>query len=261
MSIHKYLIAIKQGKTFNAVRARKLFYTKEIDFDSLGQLTHVKGDCYKLKPASPDVIEELIQQFEPATSRTDASFKGDSHSFRTSVAYLVAKPLNSPNDLLAIGCHADSVVPEHLSSLPYTTAVLVENSECFTYITTFLHNLGLTNLPGNTLIIWSSGKAITHPNAIRYLMFFEQLHYCPDYDLVGLEIYETLKKSVGNKIQFAIPPNLLNYADYSKTPDDPMHFIRTLGKAKANKFESLVNFFEKTCGFLEQEILLGDKNA
>lgn len=261
MSIHKYLTAIKLGKTFNAVRARKLFNTQKIDFDSLGQLTHIKGDSYKLKPADPDVIEELIKRFKPATSRTDASLKGDSHSFRTSVAYLVAKPLNSPNELLAIGCQADSVIPGHLNSLSNTTAVLIENSECFTCIPVFIHNLGLTTLPEDTLIIWSSGKAITHPNATRYLKSFDTIHYCPDYDLAGLEIYETLQKSVGNKLQFVIPPNLLSYAHYCKPPDDPTHFIRALRKAKAHKFESFTTLLEISCGFLEQEILIGDENA
>lgn len=260
MSLHRYLIAIKVGKAFNAVRARKLFNLKEIDLESLGQLTHIKGDLYKLKPAAPDVIEELIQRYEPATSRTDASFKGDSHSFRTSVAYLVAKPLTSPNELLAIGCKAASVVPERLNSSPNTTAVLIENSECFTYSKTFLNNLGLTKLPEDTLIIWSAGKSITHPSAIRYLMSFETLHYCPDYDLVGLEIYETLQKSVGKKLQFVVPTNLISYADYCKKPDDPMHFIRALGKAKAHKFESVAKLLEISSGFLEQEILLRDEN-
>ncbi|EKF9120977.1 hypothetical protein O1B25_002813 [Vibrio cholerae] len=261
MSIYKYLMAIKQGKHFNAVRAKTLFHKNEIDFESLGKLTHVKGDNYKLKPVDHDVIETLIQRFKCATSRIDASLKGDSHLFRTSVAYLFAKYIDSHNDeILAIGCKGDSIVPFRLNSLSISTAVLIENSECFTYSISFLKTLGLKSLPRNTIIIWSSGKAITHPNAIKYLRSFDTLHYCPDYDLVGLEIYETLKKSLGNKLQFVIPPNLLAYADYCEKPEDPMDFIRALEKAKAHKFESLAHLFENSYGFLEQEILLGDKN-
>ena len=128
--------------------------------------SHIKGDLYKLKPAAPDVIEELIQRYEPATatSRTDASFKGDSHSLRTSVAYLVAKRLNSPNELLAIGCKAASVVPERRNSSPNTTAVLIENSECFTYNKTCLNNLGLTKSLTNISL---SYRQLTHQK--RYL--------------------------------------------------------------------------------------------
>jgi len=260
MSLYQMLLAAKQGNAFNVKRLLTQLKMKgvDIDIEDLGPLVFVQKNKHVLEEANHTILDSLIDQFSPAKSRREASQKGNSHDHRTHTAYFVAKRYGEQGAVFAISCAPDMTVETHWPKSNRTDVILIENSECFTFCSSFLGNMGLQNIDDDTLVIWSSGKAITHPNAIHFLSHFNHIHYCPDYDLTGVEIYETLFKTLGDKIHFAMPLDLASYAKYCVVPKERMHYIHALNKAKELGFEPMVKLLTDGRGILEQELLIGE---
>jgi hypothetical protein len=260
LNIHQYLLAIKNGTAINAKRMMKLLDEKGVSFQDLGTPVFYKKDRYHLENINTVLLDDLLTQFAPPTSREDASRRnGDSHLFRTKTAYFVAKKINSQDDLFVVNCSSNTDIMKQWPDAAMTTIVLIENSDCFTYSKSFLKTLKLENLGSNVVVIWSSGKSITHPEAIRLLGHFKTIRYCPDYDLAGIEIYETLHKKLGEKIVFVMPDNLSEFAKYCRKPEERKKFTQALSKAKKWGFTPMVQLLTKGLGVLEQEVLIGEE--
>ena len=260
MSLYQVLLAAKQGNGFNATRLFTQLKTKGVDIDVkiLGTLVFVQKNKYVLEGANHTVLDSLIDQFSPATSRREAAQKGNSHDHRTHTAYFIAKRYGDQGAVFAISCAPDMEVETPWRKANRTDVILIENSECFTFCSSFLENMGLQSIDDDTLVIWSSGKAITHPNAIHFLSHFHRIHYCPDYDLAGVEIYETLFKTLGDKVHFKMPSNLESYEKYCVEPKERIQYVRALKKAKDLGFEPMVKLLTDGRGILEQEVLIGE---
>ncbi len=260
LSLYRYLLNIKLGKAINAHKFQELLNTNGHQISHFGELVHLKGDSYKVRVLNPDVLETLIRSNEPAQSRIDAGIRlNDSHKHGTDSAYFVYKTLKNPVYHGAFFCQSATLIEQLWPLAPKTNVVLIENSECFTFSDEFLKTMNLNHLENTTIIVWSSGKAITHKQAIRLLSSFKKIYYCPDYDLAGLEMFETLARNLGEKIQFCMPDNLPIYAPYCKK-HEKTQFSQALEKARHLGFTGMVELLESGLGVLEQEILIGNKN-
>lgn len=258
MSLYRYLINIKQGKAINAHKFQELLKKNGHHIDQFGEFVHVKGDSYKVRVLNPVILENLIQSNEPAQSRIDAGIRlNDSHKHGTDSAYFVYKTLTNPVHHGAFFCQSTSSIEQLWPFAPKTDVVLIENSECFTFSNAFLNAMKLNHLDSTSIIVWSCGKGITHRQAIRLLSSFKKIFYCPDYDLAGLEIFETLARNLGDKIQFCMPDNLPLYAPHCKKPENTQ-FSQALAKARLLGFTEMVELLERGLGVLEQETLIGN---
>lgn len=258
MSLYKYLLSIKEGKAINARRFLGLLKKQGYEIGHFGHLVHMEGESYKVTILNHSVLDELIRSNEPSVSRVDAGIRlNDTHKHGTDSAYFVYKTIYSPVFHGAFYCGSKTSIEHIWPEASNTEIVLIENSECFTFSDTFLITMNLDHLHPSSIIVWSSGKGITHKQAIRLLGAFKKIYYCPDYDLAGLEIFETLKRNLGKKIQFCMPNNLAAYAPYCKKPE-PIQFVRALDKAKKLGFIEMVELLENGLGVLEQEALIGN---
>ncbi len=262
MNVYQYLLAVKHGSATNVKRMMALLKQKgvSVDLEEIGKPVFFKSDKYYLENVNTALLDDLLFQFAPPISRGDASKRqGNSHSYRTKTAYFVAKrPDSNDGDMFVVSCSSDTDFEAQWPDASTTTLILIENSDCFTSSKLFLASLGLMNLPSNVIVIWSSGKAIAHPEAIRFLRCFDVINYCPDYDLAGIEIYEILHKKLGEKIVFVMPDNLPDYAKFCRKPEDRKQFTQALVKAKHWGFKPMVELLTNGFGVLEQEVLIGD---
>ncbi|MFT5725708.1 MAG: hypothetical protein ACI9JN_002835 [Bacteroidia bacterium] len=261
MNIYQYLLAIKNAKAINARRFDDLLKEQHLSLNQLGDTRLVSVNKYLIMNVNHEVLDHWIAKFAPPTSRVDATKRsGNSHLHRTSTAYFVGKLHTTPQQDFVVKCEDSMDISKAIPNASQLEVILIENSDCYTFSDSFLVNMGLGDLSHETIVIWSSGKSITHPNAINYLAHFKTVHYCPDYDLAGIEIYETLHRRLGENIKFVMPNNLCDYSDSCKKPKDPLHFLKALDKAKKLGFHPMVNLLSKGMGVLEQEALIGDLN-
>lgn len=258
MKLHEYLLKVKSGKTINAIHLKSALALVNHNIDDIGELVHIKANTYKINILNPENLEKLIELSRPATSRSDATIRlGDSHKHGTDTAYFTYKTLNLPAKHGAFFCGSTTIIDNEWPDASITDIVLIENSECFTFSEAFLYRMGLDYLPLRTLIVWSAGKGITHSQAIRLLGSFRRIYYCPDYDLAGIEIFETLFAGCGDKVQFCMPKDLVSYSPYCKKPDNQSHFSQALKKAHKLGLTQMAALLERGKGILEQEVLLG----
>lgn len=259
MNIHQYLDAVKQGRPINVHRFKKLLQSEGLKLDDVGKISHVKSGKYVVNVLNTELFENWMHRFAPSKSRVDASTRlGDSHLHSTSATYLIAKQgkVNSPD--FVIKCSQESRNKDVNSDWKDKTAILIENSECYTQSSAFLANLGITET-NHKLVIWSQGNAVTHPLTVSLLSKFKHLLYCPDYDLAGIEIYETLSKTLGEKITFVMPDNLEDYSSQCRAPKADVHYIKALKKAKKHGFTPMIALLTKGMGVLEQEVIIREK--
>ena len=259
MNIYQYLNAVKEGRAINAHRFKKLLQSEDLSLEAIGNIKHVKSSKYTVSVTDSELLEILIHRFAPSKSRVDASTRlGDSHLHSTSATYLIAKQgkVNSPD--FVIKCSHESISEDVNGDWKDKTAILIENSECYTQSKDFLANLGITDT-NHKLVIWSAGNAVTHPLTVSLLTKFKHLLYCPDYDLAGIEIYETLSKTLGEKITFVMPDNLEDYSSQCRKPKVDIHYSKVLEKAQKHGFTPMVAMLKKGMGVLEQEVIIRGK--
>ena len=259
MNIYQYLQKIEAGKAVNAIKFGRLLENEGLKLTDLGPLKHIKLDNYTVSNINRDTLHTWLVRFSAPTSRVDASRRMlDSHKHRTSSSYFIGKKLDGLHEDIVIKCTDSLLTIGNSTQLDIKELVLIENSDCYSASDRFLSNMGFIQDLSRYLAIWSSGNSITHPNAIRFLGQFEKIHYCPDYDLAGLEIYETLHKKLGEKIIFAMPNNLIEYKAFCKKPIDQKHYVSALEKATKLNFQPMVALLTEGMGVLEQEVIIGE---
>lgn len=259
MNIYQYLDAVKKGRPINAHRFKKLLQNEGLKLEDVGKISHVKSEKYAVNISNTELFENWMHRFAPSKSRVDASTRlGDSHLHSTSATYLIAKQGEENSPDFVIKCSHESSNEAVNSDWKDKTAILIENSECYTQSSAFLAHLGITDTH-HKLVIWSAGNAVTHPLTVSLLTKFKHLLYCPDYDLAGIEIYETLSKTLGEKITFVMPDNLEDYSSQCRRPKVEIHYIKALEKAQKHGFTPMIALLRKGMGVLEQEVIIRGK--
>ena len=256
MNIYQYLNAVKEGRVINAHRFKKLLQSEDLSLEAIGNIKHVKSSKYTVSVTDPELLENLIHRFAPSKSRVDASTRlGDSHLHSTSATYLIAKQGKENSTDFVIKCSRNGKNEVVSDDWKEQTAILIENSECYTQSQDFLANLGIKDT-NHKLVIWSAGNAVTHPLTISVLTEFKHLLYCPDYDLAGIEIFETLSRTLGEKITFVMPDNLEDYSEHCRAPKTDEHYVKALEKALKHGFTPMIAMLKKGMGVLEQEVII-----
>lgn len=259
MSLYPYLKAIEEGRFFNAQRLSYLFESRKMRLSSLGETKFVSKGKYSFEVTDQDKFKYLLSISEPSKSRSHAAKQGDSHKHPTNSIYLAARYYNEPCELACIACSPNTNPADEYGS--DTPVILIENSDCFTFCEDFLLAMEIDDLLSHCLIILSNGNAITHRESLRFLDYFNNIYYCPDYDLAGITIYETLCKHLKNKPKFVIPNNVTSYKNYCFKPKSQKKFTKAIEKVEAlNLPASLSTLFTTGLGFLEQEVFLGEYN-
>lgn len=256
MNLHKLLQSVKNGKPVNANRLKDMLDKYEIELNELGLPSYMKRNTYLIEVTDQNLLSRLIERTAPSVSRPEAAQKGNSHDHITTNAYFVAKLCGDENSIFAIDCNKN-----YSTSKEGRDIVLIENNECFTFSKKFLSAMEIEGLTHNAVVVWHSGNAITHPSAIRYLdSFTSRILYCPDYDLAGIQIFETLQRTLGNRIKFVMPSNLADYASQTKKVKERKHLLDAITKARTLDFTPMVELLTKGRGILEQEIFLGNND-
>jgi len=259
MSLFPYLIAISDRRLINARRFSKLLEAKNITMSQLGNAVYQQKNRYLFNVVDTELFELLLSKTAPAKSRPHAARQGDSHKHPTFCSYLPTKNSANENELICISCdpttfsHGESTFPSD------TPIILIENSDCFTFSDDFLLAMQLDDLLGKALIVLSSGNAITHKQSMRWLSSFEMVYYCPDYDLAGIIIYETLCRHLNKPPVFVVPSNLITYQKYCFKPKKPESLLKAIEKVdNLGLPEQLKTLFSQGLGFIEQEVFLGE---
>lgn len=261
MSLFPYLVAISNGRLINAPRFAKLLDAKKIAMSQLGNAVYQKKNKYIFNVVNTELFEQLLSKTAPANSRVHATKQGDSHRHPTYCSYLSVKNSANNNELICIACEPSSVTFEKPKFPSSTPIILIENSDCFTYSDEFLLAMELDELLGEALIVLSSGNAITHKQSMKWLSSFDSVYYCPDYDLAGITIYETLSRNLDKPPVFVAPSNVVKYQQYCFKPKKPQNLLKAIEKVDDLGLpEQLKVLFSKGLGFLEQEIFLGEIN-
>lgn len=259
MSLYPYLKAIQSGRTINASRFEVLLKQSRVDINDLASVSFGSPGRYSVNITNETLFSALLEKYGPSNSRAHATRQGDSHRHPTHTSYLVAKTGSSASRTTCIACNPGDMRKQLLQYPSDLPIVLIENSDCFTFSEDFLVAMELEDIAQSALVILSAGNAITHKQSIQFLQHFDRIYYCPDYDLAGIEIFETLEKSLSDKITFVIPSTLVSYAGYCFKPKSGAHFMKALSKAKKWQFTLVEEAMVKGTGFIEQEIFLGEK--
>jgi hypothetical protein len=259
LNIYPYLKSIEASNPINASRFSDLLHSIHIKLSDLGDASFISIGKHSFQVTNHDLFNQLVSKYSPSQSRIHAAKQGNSHRHATHTSYLIAKEGSLDKRVLAIACHDEIDMPELKFYPPDMPVILIENSECFTFSADFLQSMELDHINCSSLIILSSGNAITHRQSVRFLNHFNCIYYCPDYDLAGIEIFETLQKTLGKKIVFSAPSNLCEFIAYSKKPTNPKQLLTAIDKSKKLGLEVVSEFLTNSLGFLEQEIFLGEK--
>lgn len=259
MSLFPYLVAISNKRLINAHRFSTLLDAKKISMSQLGSAVYHKKNKYIFNVENIELFEQLLSNSVLPKSRHHATKQGDSHRHPTYCSYLPVKNSAKDNELICIACEPSNASIKNLKFSSNTPIILIENSDCFTFSDDFLLAMELDELLGEALIVLSSGNAITHKESMQWLSSFESIYYCPDYDLAGITIYETLSRHLDKPPIFVAPSNLVTYQQYCFKPKKPQNLIKAIEKVDELKLpEQLKALFSQGLGFLEQEIFLGE---
>jgi len=261
MSLFPYLVAISRGRPINAHRFSALLDAKKIAMSLLGSAVYQKKNKYLFNVENKELFEQLLSKTSPPKSRYHATKQGDSHRHPTHCSYLPAKNSANDKEVICIACEPSNAKVEKSKFSSSTPIILIENSDCFTFSDDFLLAMELDELLDKALIILSSGNAITHKQSMRWLSSFDTVYYCPDYDLAGITIYETLCRHLSKHPTFVVPTNLAVYQQYCFKPKKPQKLLKAIEKVDDLGLpEQLKALFLQGRGFLEQEIFLGERN-
>lgn len=220
----------------------------------------IDGQLSRVTPTDIEFFERLRKQAQPATSRVEASSKGDSHKHAVSKAYLMVFS-DSGSDLYpeVVVLSGEDV---YCKSVPKDKVLIIENEENFFAWKEMLafvsHSLGRPDLTANEVdVIFAGGNRINKQVSLDWIRKQYSEVFCAfDYDLGGLTMFSTLKKTI-DQAQFVMPKSWSDHKDsFRLSPETSPRLRSAIEKAHQLGFSELAEMFSSTRKFMEQEMLL-----
>lgn len=259
MTLQQYINQIKAGKPINFSRFVNVLP------ESYHKQKHELFDVILQAPqkwlvrCSSDVLQELEALAVQPINRLHAAELGDSHRFAVSVGFLLVYHQE------LVDKRPDVVYLEQGSYLQNFQAkqrlLIVENEENFFVPDLMLQlatkftkqQVDLTN----TDIVLGSGARATSKLARSWYQQYDHILCAFDYDIAGLKMYRTLKKSLGEHVQFLQPDSYSECQHYFKMkPKTHSQLMECINLAQQLGFTALAATVQKHKKFMEQEMLL-----
>lgn len=253
MKTNDYLVKIEKGLPINFERfLSKLRLNDPYIWPSIYSVEKVdKGHVVK-------VIDQLKHKSfyeQDIDNRSSAAKVGRSHSIGTSFSHLLMLSKYSNEFEPKVVVFSDRGVIN--GSLEVNnSAVIIENIENFYLFQDFMNNIGHGILLESCDFIFGAGKQITNKLHIPLLTQYENIYCAGDLDFGGLQIYQTLKKTLP-QTQWLSPKCWEQFEDYFQMkPKSPKVWLKTIELAEKMSLHEEASLLTKHKAFLEQEALL-----
>lgn len=208
------------------------------------------------------LFAELLARAEAPQNRAHAARQGDSHRHGTGHAFLLVfhEPTVAGRPEVVI-CSDDGA---NAGFQPAAQVLVVENEENFFHYRQMLdfagRCLGTTLVLPDCDVVLGGGNRITRKACRQWLDQYQAVYCAFDYDAGGLEMFNTLRQSLGEKARFVQPPDWSAwYHACKKTPNSTLRFTRAIALAEDLGFDGLAEAFRVTGKFMEQETILDDR--
>lgn len=212
----------------------------------------------------PATFSKLWALSEKPQSRTHASQLGNSHNYRVSANLIMVYHQGITDlrpDVVYVSKHKIIQSFKAKSKL-----LLIENEENFIQFNCFCKSL--SKLTGERISIDSfdialgSGNRATSNLLIGWYNQYDEVLCAFDYDLGGLQMFATLKKSLEDKLSFFQPQTYTSILSFFvNTPNTSTKLKNAIKLADKLNFNELSNVFFETRCFMEQEQLLREINV
>lgn len=273
MTLHQYLLAIKDNKAINLKRFLSLLPAKyQHNWRNIFKtcLKTSQQAKHRLMIIDQQSFNAMLAEAKPSQNRIEAALLGNSHQHNTSMSYLLVFPavtlnakskktLMCPKIMVSDG----SVLTQEFTS--QKTLVIIENQENFFRYQEFLPKL--TDIGGAIDIAFGQGNSISNSLNSIYFNQYKQILCCFDYDLGGLTMFASLKKLTLAQVTFLAPPatSLNNQAfinkHFKKTPDTAVHWQKAIALAIKLDLNDLAHAFNISKKFMEQEVFLSNLSS
>lgn len=227
---------------------RKLFATEK-----------VAPNRWRVSVLDRELFAELVARAEVPQSRAHAARQGDSHRHGTAHAFLLVfhePPVAGRPEVVV--CSDDGA---NAGFRPAAQVLVVENEENFFHYRQMLDFAGQCLGTGLALpdcdVVLGGGNRITRRACRQWLDQYRAVYCAFDYDAGGLEMFSTLRQSLGEKARFVQPRDWSAwYHACINTPNSTHRFTRAIALAEDLGFDGLAEAFRVTGKFMEQETIL-----
>lgn len=260
--LNDYLEKIRQGKAINyEAFLRKLPASVRAQHRALFATEKMAANRWQVRVLDPEAFTALQQQAAQPLSRLDAARKGDSHRHPTQASFLLVYHCLSHQDRPDTVVLADGQV--HQGFQPAARVLVVENEQNFYHYRQMLafaercqgRPCGIDTCD----LVLGSGNRITAAADLAWLNGYDEVLCAFDYDGGGLQMFATIRASLGDKAQFLQPVDWQPWlARFRKSPESTEKFVKALGLAEELGFTALAQAFRATGKFMEQEMILDD---
>lgn len=230
---------------------RKLFATDK-----------VAPNRWRVSVLDRELFAELVARVEAPQNRAHAARQGDSHRHGTGHAFLLV--FHEPNVTGRPEVVICSDEGANAGFRPAEQVLVVENEENFFHYQQMLEFagqcLGTTLVLPDCDVVLGGGNRITRKACRQWLDRYQAVYCAFDFDAGGLEMFNTLRQSLGSKARFVQPPDWSEwYHACKKTPNSTHRFTRAIALAEDLGFDGLAEAFRVTGKFMEQETILDDR--
>lgn len=262
-ALGKYLAQIRQGTPVNYEAFLKqlppAIASRHRDYF---QVKRVSKQRWQVSYRDPEILAELDAHASTPATRREAALKGDSHRQQTGAAFILVYHSALTDERPDVVClrPAFSMVGFEQKS----NVLVVENEDNFAHYAQMLafssacldEELSLSNCD----VILGGGNRVARALVTDWLNTYQRVLCAFDYDLGGLKMYASLKKSLGPKAIFLQPARWSEWQSaFQLTPKTSSRLVEAINRANDLGFAELAAIFRNTQKFMEQETLLDDK--
>ncbi|TYK66910.1 hypothetical protein [Colwellia echini] len=275
MNLHQYLVNIEANKAINLTKFIAVLPAQhKLNWKSIFTHTPASGrNQYHLAVIDQISFKQLFDTSKPSHNRVDAATKGNSHTHKTSMSYLLVYP-----DVFNCLVQSDVINPQppkvvvcdkkkcSMSFKPQKRLIIIENQETFFRYQAFILRLrnDITDNNKSVDIAFGSGNSVTNSFNSMYFNQYDEVLCCFDYDLGGLTMFASLQKMISTKLTFVLPDKALLTDEafitshFKKSPKHEQDWRQAITLAKHLGFENLAQAFAHSKKFMEQEVYLSD---
>ena len=263
--LKKYLQQIKDGKSVHYTKFLQLlppgFYQRRSE---LFKVKATGAGKWLLTVQDEQLFEQLWQSALAPADRQTASLQGNSHQAVTSYCYLLLyhNALQSPRpDLVLASTNPDGSANISQGYQPKNSLLLIENEEnffCYPKVLQLTNQMLAMSLSlENCDVALAAGSRIGSALLTDWLAQYHQIYCAFDFDAAGLEVFDTLQKKYGDKVQFVVAPDLTPWlGGFKYQPKQKTQLEKAIALAAKHRLFGLEAAFLQSKHFLEQEVLL-----
>jgi len=261
MDITQYKQKIDAGKPINFQRFLELLAPSPAnDWHRYYTAKKISANQYQVTVLDHS-FHQALEKPKPK-DRIEATKQGDSHASNLSVAHILVwtnTKQSTPEVVVVFEKGA-----QHLSFRVKKKLLLIENQECFFRLEEMLN--GLNHFVENQInigdydVALGNGDAVTNQLLQPYLKQYKTIDCAFDFDLAGLQMYRSLKRSENlnsTTVNWLAPSELAPYyKDFLLKAKTSKRLLSAIELAYELNLPHVAEAFRTTQQFMEQEMLL-----